>query len=79
MQRRCARPSCNDSASTTLAYDYANRTVWLDHLSDEAHPMTHDLCLRHADGLSVPRGWILQDRRTSVTPLFADTSQQLAS
>ena len=53
MQRRCARPSCNESASTTLAYDYANRTVWLDHLADEAHPMTHDLCAaprRHAVG-----------------------------
>jgi hypothetical protein len=41
--------------------------------------MTHDLCARHADTLSVPRGWILQDRRTSVTPLFSDPARQLAS
>jgi hypothetical protein len=33
--------------------------------------MTHDLCERHADGLSVPRGWQLRDRRKVVPlPLF---------
>jgi hypothetical protein len=33
--------------------------------------MTHDLCERHADGLSVPRGWRLEDRRI-VEPLFRE-------
>lgn len=74
MRRHCARPSCTDRAVATLAYDYAAGTVWLDHLADEAHPMTHDLCAAHADTLVVPRGWVLQDRRTSVTPLFARAS-----
>ncbi len=71
MPRQCARPGCSDTAIATLAYDYSQSTVWLDHLSDEAHPMTHDLCPRHADNLSVPRGWMLRDRRTPVTPLFS--------
>jgi hypothetical protein len=54
-----------------LSYDYPAGTVWIDGLSDEPHPMTHDLCERHADGLSVPRGWQLRDRRTVVPlPLF---------
>lgn len=71
MARRCARPDCADGASTTLAYDYANSTVWLASLSAESHPMTHDLCDRHADRLSVPRGWQLRDRRDVVPlPLF---------
>lgn len=26
--------------------------------------MTHDLCLRHADSLTVPQGWTLEDRRS---------------
>jgi len=73
MARRCARPDCHGLASTTLSYDYPASTVWLDGLSDEAHPMTHDLCDRHADALSVPRGWVLRDRRTVVAlPLFGN-------
>jgi hypothetical protein len=78
MQRHCARPGCASPAITTLAYDYAAGTVWIDHLSDESHPMTHDLCGAHADSLSVPLGWVLQDRRSSVTPLFAE-ARSLAS
>ena len=63
MLRSCARPACAAPASATLAYDYAGQSVWVDPLSDESHPMTHDLCGRHADSLSVPRGWELHDRR----------------
>ncbi len=78
MPRHCARPSCASAASTTLTYDYGASTVWLDHLADEPHPMTHDLCVAHADALSVPRGWVLQDRRSSVTSLFSE-ARSLAS
>jgi hypothetical protein len=77
MNRHCARPGCHGYASSTLSYDYADHTVWLQALSAEDHPMTHDLCDHHADTLSVPRGWELQDRRSTVPlPLFGD---QLAS
>ncbi len=72
MQRHCARPGCTTTATATLTYDYAGGTVWIDRLSAEAHPMTHDLCTRHADALGVPRGWLLQDRRPVVAPLFAE-------
>lgn len=78
MRRSCARPGCHEAATTTLSYDYAQGTVWLDHLADEPHPMTHDLCGRHADTLSVPRGWVLRDDRVPVTPLFAYRSEPLA-
>ena len=61
--RTCAKPGCNTSASATLTYDYASRTAWVEHLNDEAHPMRYDLCSDHADALTVPRGWALQDRR----------------
>lgn len=63
MQRHCARPACNEVATATLSYDYAARTAWLDHAAPEGHPMNHDLCAAHADGLKVPVGWSLQDRR----------------
>jgi len=78
MARRCARPDCGDLATTTLAYDYSSSTVWIAHLSDEGHPMTHDLCPRHADCLSVPRGWQLRDRR-DVVPLPLFGNEALAS
>jgi len=63
MGRSCARPACGGSATTTLSYDYANATVWIDPLQRDAHPMHHDLCERHAGRLSVPRGWTLIDGR----------------
>ena len=61
--RTCAKPSCSTSASATLTYDYASRTAWVELLNDEAHPMRYDLCADHADALTVPNGWALQDRR----------------
>ena len=61
--RTCAKPGCSTSASATLTYDYASRTAWVELLNDEAHPMRYDLCSGHADTLTVPQGWALQDRR----------------
>jgi hypothetical protein len=72
MTRLCARPGCNDHASSTLAYDYAQRTVWLDDVAHEGHPSTYDLCKRHANSLCVPMGWQLRDRRNLVPNLAAD-------
>lgn len=73
MVRRCARPTCSDAATTTLRFDYADRHVWLDSLSDEPDPAAHDLCDRHADRFEAPLGWQLEDRRPpvrAVAPLY---------
>lgn len=66
MRRSCARPGCGETASATLSYDYGAATVWLEPLAPEAHPMTHDLCGRHAERTVPPRGWHLVVR--SVAP-----------
>jgi hypothetical protein len=68
MTRHCDRPGCSERATATLAYQYATSTVWLDPVAAEADPSTYDLCRRHAEGLSVPRGWTLEDRRGPATP-----------
>jgi hypothetical protein len=68
MSRHCARPSCTTIAAATLSYEYAASMVWIEHLHLEAHPMTHDLCVRHADGTTVPVGWELRDVRVSELP-----------
>lgn len=65
MGRTCARPGCRRSASSTLTYSYRDGVVWVDALAIESHPMTHDMCQMHADGLVVPRGWTCVDRRHS--------------
>ena len=63
MRRRCARPGCSEPATVTLSYDYGAATVWLESLSLEGHPMTHDLCDRHTARTAPPRGWRLVDHR----------------
>ncbi len=63
MTRSCARPGCGDPATATFGYDYAERTVFLDPLAEEAHPASYDVCRRHADTLKVPNGWQLIDQR----------------
>jgi hypothetical protein len=70
MSRVCARPDCGETATATFTYDYRGRTTWLGPLDGEAHPMSYDLCGMHADALTVPRGWRLEDRR-GVVPLDA--------
>jgi len=50
-------------AVATLAYQYGRSLVWLDDLLAERDPHTYDLCERHAERLSVPNGWRLDDRR----------------
>jgi hypothetical protein len=63
MRRGCARPACGESATVTLSYGYESATVWLEPLTPEGHPMTHDLCDRHAARTVPPRGWELVDLR----------------
>jgi hypothetical protein len=63
MTRQCAKPGCSAAASATLGYDYQQRITWLERLAAESHPMSYDLCDAHADALTVPRGWQLEDRR----------------
>jgi hypothetical protein len=72
-RRRCARPACTELAIATLTYDYSGSAAWLDDLAVEDHPMTHDLCARHADRLSAPNVWVLHDRRQA-TPLLRRTA-----
>lgn len=47
----------------TLTYQYAHAQVWLDDLATERDPHAYDLCGRHAQRLTAPRGWQIRDRR----------------
>lgn len=69
MRRGCARPACAEPATATLSYGYGEATVWLEPLTSEGHPMTHDLCDRHAARTVAPRGWQLIDLRVVSQPV----------
>jgi hypothetical protein len=42
---------------STLTYVYADSMAVLGPLSQSAEPHSYDLCERHAERLSAPRGW----------------------
>ncbi len=62
-ERQCSRTGCSDAAAITLSYHYGQSQVWIDHLHPEREPHMYDMCARHADRMSVPRGWHIDDRR----------------
>jgi len=60
--RQCARFGCIAVAVATFTFDSEARTVWLDTPLD-GNARAGELCRRHADALTPPRGWRLEDRR----------------
>jgi hypothetical protein len=66
---RCARPGCGAPAAALLRYDYAERRVWIDDVSEDAGGSVWPLCQAHADGLRVPIGWERDDRRADIVPI----------
>lgn len=56
-RRRCSRSECSASAVATLTYAYAESTAVLGPLAPFVEPHTYDLCARHGERLTVPRGW----------------------
>jgi Protein of unknown function (DUF3499) len=73
MARRCARPTCSELAVATLSFDYGARALWLDLLVEVDDPAHHDLCECHAERLTAPQGWTMQDRRV-VAPVWQRAS-----
>jgi Protein of unknown function (DUF3499) len=57
VSRQCSRTACSVGAIATLTYVYSDQTAVLGPLATYAEPHTYDLCLMHAEGLTVPRGW----------------------
>lgn len=71
MSRQCSRTGCAERATATLSYQYGRAQVWLDDLALEREPHDYDLCDRHGERLSVPKGWRLEDRRSRRLQLVA--------
>jgi hypothetical protein len=67
----CARVGCNAPAVASFSFEASTCLVWLD-LVSESTPGAGLLCTLHADRLTPPRGWNLQDRRSPTPRLWAD-------
>ncbi|EPH02425.1 hypothetical protein HMPREF1531_01731 [Propionibacterium sp. oral taxon 192 str. F0372] len=59
MMRRCSRNGCGEQAVATLTYAMAERTAVIGPLSPSGSRSGYDLCARHAERFTVPRGWEL--------------------
>ena len=70
MRKLCERPGCTGAAEVSYGMDSGALLVWLDnsHVPDREH--AGRLCRRHADALTVPKGWTVDDRRVAVPQLF---------
>lgn len=68
MSRLCVRPGCEEPGVVAFGIDPAARVFWL--AAPEAGVTDHELCTRHSSRLTVPRGWLLDDRRDEHPRLF---------
>lgn len=60
-----------------MAFNYDDRTIWLDDLLERTVPGAgYAMCEEHAGRLTPPVGWTLVDRRRPIRPLF--TAVQVA-
>lgn len=55
--RRCSRTGCQARAGSTMTYVYADSMAVVGPLALAAEPGSYDLCRRHADTVTAPRGW----------------------
>jgi hypothetical protein len=72
MGMRCSRVGCGGHAVASFCFDGRAALVWLDPLDPDRGVGAGVLCARHADTLTPPRGWHLQDRRTRTPSLWVD-------
>lgn len=55
--RPCSKVACVRDAVSTLTYDYADSMAVLGPLGYTVEPHSYDLCEKHSERLSVPKGW----------------------
>ncbi|MDU0967599.1 MAG: DUF3499 domain-containing protein [Actinomycetaceae bacterium] len=57
VMRSCSRTGCYAPAVSTLTYVYADATAVIGPLAQQASPHAYDLCARHTQSFTAPRGW----------------------
>jgi hypothetical protein len=79
MSRHCERPGCSKVGEIIYEVDLRRLLVTIDFPDlNDLVPMNL-LCRRHADSLTVPKGWTIINNREEVQRLFsAPVTQQIA-
>ena len=68
----CSKPGCGHAGAVILGYDYSQRRIVLeDPEGGEISPHAYAMCTPCAENLTPPRGWEIEDHRSS-PPLFLD-------
>ena len=70
VRRLCERPGCSAPAEVSYGIDNNALLVWIDNRPLPERELAGRLCRRHADAISVPRGWSVDDRRQAIPQLF---------
>jgi hypothetical protein len=65
----CARPTCAGDAEVGLGYDAVNRVAWLVTLDGQPENLL-GLCVRHAERVTLPAGWVGRDDRSGDPTLW---------
>lgn len=76
--RQCTRATCSAPAVATLTYVYVDSTAVLGPLATHAEPHTYDLCVTHAQRLTVPRGWDVVRLEVDLQPAAPSQDDLLA-
>ncbi|MCX6535632.1 MAG: hypothetical protein NT119_03650 [Actinobacteria bacterium] len=78
MSRHCKRPGCSKVGEIIYEVDLRRLLVTIDFPDLNDLTPINLLCRRHADSLTVPKGWIIINNREEVQRLFsAPVTQQL--
>lgn len=72
MARLCERPTCKREGTVVYGFDAVRLEVWFESpQADQGSRVRYGvLCKEHADRMTVPLGWHLDDRRQRVQQLF---------
>ena len=71
MSRHCERPGCSKVGEVIYEVDLRRLVVTIDFPDlNDASPVNL-LCRRHADSLTVPKGWTIINNREEVQRLFS--------
>ena len=72
MTKSCERPGCSEPGVVACTFERSTLTVVLTHFIGELNDGSYNvMCTRHADILTVPKGWTIDDRREDPPRLFA--------
>jgi hypothetical protein len=70
VSKLCERPGCSEPGAAVYGMVPENLLFWIAPITGTPTDDQNVLCLRHADAMSVPRGWTLDDRREEIPRLF---------